>query len=535
MKMKIKILSGYLLSAILLCSSGILGYYASDQTLLLYFSLISAIIVVAIGIYSAGRIVSPILKLLASSKELARGDFSPKNLIVGTNDELGQLVKAFNSMVKNVRVLIIEVLKGTEELNSTSNHLTSSSQHASEAAEQVATAIQEVAAGSSEQTHFVNDTVQTVLSVNESIDQISAGSKEQMKDITITTEVVTQVARSVQEVAEGAQVVAAVAEKTRDAANQGKNDVALTIKGINTIKNKVFTSANQEIKKLGEHSQRIGFIIQTIDDISDQTNLLALNAAIEAARAGENGKGFAVVADEVRKLAERSGSAAKEITGLINDIRKLIESATSIMDQGLQEVEQGTKMARSAGITLKAIDQAAEETFKQVQNISAAAEEISSSSKEAVKAMENISAIVEESTASTESLSLGSNEVTAGMDKLLIITESNSAATQEISASTEEVTSSIHEIASSCKTVSEMVINLKAVLGGFIIKKIEHNCWEIMNCPKEIKDKCPAHTEEEKRCWLIDGTWCGGVQQGDAKSKREMCVKCKTFNTILKG
>ena len=62
--------------------------------------------------------------------------------------------------------------------------------------------------------------------------------------------------------------------------------------------------ASAAIRGLGEKSERIGGIVDTITGIAEQTNLLALNAAIEAARAGDQGRGFAVVADEVRKLAE---------------------------------------------------------------------------------------------------------------------------------------------------------------------------------------------------------------------------------------
>jgi methyl-accepting chemotaxis protein len=78
---------------------------------------------------------------------------------------------------------------------------------------------------------------------------------------------------------------------------------------------------SQSVRELSTAAQKIGDIIQLINEIAGQTNLLALNATIEAARAGEAGKGFAVVASEVKNLATQTARATEEISTQISAIQ----------------------------------------------------------------------------------------------------------------------------------------------------------------------------------------------------------------------
>ncbi len=84
---------------------------------------------------------------------------------------------------------------------------------------------------------------------------------------------------------------------------------------------------NVTIRGLAEAAQRIGEVVQLIQDIASQTNLLALNATIEAARAGAAGKGFAVVASEVKALANQTAKATEDISSQITAIQAATRSA----------------------------------------------------------------------------------------------------------------------------------------------------------------------------------------------------------------
>lgn len=160
------------------------------------------------------------------------------------------------------------------------------------------------------------------------------------------------------------------------------------------------TQAQGSVSLLGERSQEVTGIVQTIRSIAEQTNLLALNAAIEAARAGEQGRGFAVVADEVRKLAERTTTATEEIAALIGTIQTGIAQAVDTINVSVADVESGRQSAEESGAALDAIHSRIGSVRDAVADIVSAAREINTATGQINDSMASASALAETESAS---------------------------------------------------------------------------------------------------------------------------------------
>ncbi|MBD8192703.1 PAS domain-containing methyl-accepting chemotaxis protein [Pseudomonas fluorescens] len=152
---------------------------------------------------------------------------------------------------------------------------------------------------------------------------------------------------------------------TQDIAEKGAEVIQQSASGMREIAADI-DGSSQLIARLGERSQQITTIVNTIRGIADQTNLLALNAAIEAARAGEQGRGFAVVADEVRQLAARTSGSTAEISSMIAMIQDETRQAIDSMDGTRDRAAQGVDLANRAGTVILQIRQGTNEALQAV-------------------------------------------------------------------------------------------------------------------------------------------------------------------------
>ena len=203
------------------------------------------------------------------------------------------------------------------------------------------------------------------------------------------------------DIAKNCENAATNANDTQNITEHGVTEVEGVIDAIRNQAEKTKKDA-QLISTLVDQTNKIGTIVQTIEDIASQTNLLALNAAIEAARAGEAGKGFAVVADEVRALASRSSSSTQEITKMVSQIQSDANSANESMTNTLGEMKDLAERASGVTDILNDINSHVDNVNSQIGQIATAAQQQTTATSEISNNMQGVSTLTRQSANSSQ-------------------------------------------------------------------------------------------------------------------------------------
>ena len=356
------------------------------------FVVILQLLFIGIGYVFANRIIQPILNVTDRLKVLATGDFRTDpgdDARFDSNDEIGEMRQALRILQSNISDMMKKVMATAQQVNDSAEMLNSSADQSSDVSNSVANSMVNVAGNCSEQFTEIE-------TANGQVE----GLGHHMNDFVSTIQHSSDVVKETQE--------KAVSEaKTVDGA----------VEQMRLIQEAVMQSATV-ITELGEESDRIGKIVDTISSIAGQTNLLALNAAIEAARAGEHGRGFAVVADEVRKLAEQSSESAGEIAGLITSIQDKSQRAVTVMNEGVSRVEMGTKVVQASGSSFNEIAEMVRKVAEESQAMNNIVVALSDNTQNIEKAIQSVSVKSSSVSSEAESVSAASEELTATMSEI---------------------------------------------------------------------------------------------------------------------
>ena len=297
------------------------------------------------------RVTSPLLELAEAMHALAEGNRDIEIKSVDRTDEVGTMAKAvevfrshaadrdrlaaetkrtaterlvrdralaekFEATVKGV---VEAVLTSSATLHSSANSMTTTAEATSHQTNSVANASQQ--------------SLQNVQAVAAAVEELSATGAEISRRVTDSIQVAER----------------AVAEANR---------------------------TNGTVRGLAEAADKIGKVIDMINDIAGQTNLLALNATIEAARAGDAGRGFAVVASEVKTLASQTAKATDEIGAQIAGMQQVTKEAANAIGSISGIIAEINEFAAQMAEAIRQQDQATREIALNVQRTSVGTGEV---------------------------------------------------------------------------------------------------------------------------------------------------------------
>src|SRR3990167_157203 len=247
----------------------------------------------------------------AMQKVHEQGDLSVR-AVCESSDEVGQMTRAFNNMVKDVSRIVTEIRAAAFTMDSMSEHLARES----------------------------TSNVQSVEVQQAETEQLAAA--------------ITEMACTSQDVQRNANENNVRSMESVKVASSGNQQVDFVVAAITRLATDIRDGA-AVVHKLADETSAIGSALRVIKSIAEQTNLLALNAAIEAARAGEQGRGFAVVADEVRSLAQRVQDSTDQIKTMLDRLQQSSVQAVKVMTDRSSDASRCVEQAQKAGAVIHEI------------------------------------------------------------------------------------------------------------------------------------------------------------------------------------
>ena len=306
--------------------------------------------VLIIGFLLRSIVVKPVNELSATIARIDQDADLSQRIQVKSNDEIGQMSQAFNSMLESFHDSLNKVSSTIHKLGSSSSQIN-----------QIASMANDAVRSQQEQTSAV------------------AAAMEQMEVAT----------RSVEASAES---TVSASELALQESSNGTNITGSAINAIENLKREI-DGATTVIHKLDEQSQNVGTVLEVIQKIAEQTNLLALNAAIEAARAGEQGRGFAVVADEVRTLATRTQQSTQEIQEMVEKLQLGARNTVDVMANSRNRTQHTVEQASRTSDSLQIITRAVNNISHMNTQIASAAEQQTVATDEVARSMQHIADI----------------------------------------------------------------------------------------------------------------------------------------------
>ena len=526
---------------------------------------------------STEEMAASISQVARSTEVLARNvseTSSTINEMAASIEQVGRNADGMAASVEETSATVEQMLSSIDQSSRNSSAMTESVSVTSMTVESLLSSIEQISMSSESLKHMVTETsgtieemmrtVQEVAKRIEDADQLSKNafkgaeeggkaiyqSIESLQNIGKTTEktmmTIQNLGRRSEEIGTIVEVIDEIADQTNLLALNAAIEAARAGDA-----GRGFAVVADEIRKLAERSmgatKEIGVVIR---QVQDETSA-AVKATEETYR---EGKGGIALANTGRDAFTGIIAAVKDTSEIMGDIAKSAAELNKATGQVMRYVVDMNSSSGEVANAVKAqadstgaIRDVIEEMNRQVQEVNTATKEQAVGGKQIRESIERMKTSVHEVNGAVKEQVRGAKQIVKSVEMMRNMTQDVANASSELKAGGETIVRAMEEmshvasenlrLSTDMKSASDdtlhQVEKLQFTLSSFRIHSSGGGrCWDIINCPDSSRVKCPGYKSEDDRCWLISGTWCKGVQQGDFKEKLRHCMMCEAFKSI---
>ena len=391
------------------------AYYFAGHSAMKNLIVVLTIVIALIASVVVGLLVTMLFKPLKTVKDsvttIASGNADLTQRIPdATNDEVGDVVKGFNSFVEKLQGIVKNLQDTKGVLSIAGEDMGATAQDTATAITQIIANIESVHHQILTQSASVEETAGAVNQIASNIESLNRMIENQSAGVSQASAAVEEMIGNISSVNHSVDKMASSFDALRRDAQSGYSQQQ---------------EMNERIQQIEQQSAMLQDANAAISAIAEQTNLLAMNAAIEAAHAGEAGKGFSVVADEIRKLSETSTAQSKTIGDQLNNIKDSIQEVVSSSGQSSKAFD--------------AVSRQIQDTDQLVMQIKAAMEEQNAGSRQINDALHSMNdSTIEVRNASAE-MSAGNQAILEEIQRLQDATEAMKNSMDEMSTGARKI------------------------------------------------------------------------------------------------
>jgi methyl-accepting chemotaxis protein len=519
------------------------------------------------------------IKLVAKNTEALAPNVektsSTINEMATSIENVGKSTELMSNSVEETSATTEQMLVSVEETAKNSAAMTDSVSETSTTVEQMLSSVEQIAKGADSLKNRVVETSGTIEEMTTTVSEVTAriqgadklsqnayneaevGGKaiyksiESLQNIGITTEKTMEV---IQNLGSRSKEIGSIVEVINEIADQ-TNLLALNA-AIEAARagdaGRGFAVVAEEIRKLAERSMiATKEIAEVIKQVQKETET-AIKVTEETYREGKDGialaessrDAFTGIISSVKEssdVIQGIARSASELNKAIDQVMKYVVDMNTSTDRVATEVKGQANVAGSIRNSLENMN-------KMVGQVNIASKEQAVGGQRIREVLDSMNNIVHDVGIAIKGQVGGAKQIVQAVEVLTKMTKNVSDASADQKLGGENIVKAMKgviqisadnlNVANDMLRLSEdtrsQVENLQYSVSTFRIDSSSNKrCWDVRNCPSDIREKCPAYNNPDERCWQIEGTYCNGVKhEGDVRTKLNDCLTCDAFREL---